>query len=94
MSGVEDSRIVLPRADVSKGVRTNHEEQLRRVVSVSMEAAERQLGYRPVTTYPEAVQETCAWLVAELERGRSWEGSYIAGSLDYAAEDAVLTSQA
>jgi nucleoside-diphosphate-sugar epimerase len=61
---------------------------------VSMEAAERELGYRPVTTYPEAVKETCAWLVAELERGRSWEGSYIEGSLDYAAEDAVLASQA
>jgi nucleoside-diphosphate-sugar epimerase len=61
---------------------------------VSMEAAERELGYRPVTTYPEAVRETCAWLVGELERGRSWEGSYIEGSLDYAAEDAVLASLA
>jgi len=61
---------------------------------VSMEAAERELGYRPVTTYPEAVKETCAWLVAELERGRSWEGSYIADTLDYAAEDAVLAPHA
>jgi nucleoside-diphosphate-sugar epimerase len=61
---------------------------------VSMEAAERELGYRPVTTYPEAVKETCAWLVGELERGRTWEGSYIEGSLDYAAEDAVLASLA
>jgi nucleoside-diphosphate-sugar epimerase len=61
---------------------------------VSMEAAERELGYRPVTTYPEAVQETCAWLVAELERGRSWQGSYIEDTLDYAAEDAVLEAQA
>ena len=60
---------------------------------VSMEAAERELGYRPVTTYPEAVKETCAWLVGELERGRSWEGSYIEASLDYAAEDEVLASQ-
>jgi nucleoside-diphosphate-sugar epimerase len=61
---------------------------------VSMEAAERELGYRPVTTYPEAVPETCAWLVGEIESGRSWEGSYIEGSLDYAAEDAVLASHA
>lgn len=61
---------------------------------VSMEAAERELGYRPVTTYPEAVKETCTWLVAELERGRSWEGSYIEDTLDYAAEDAVLESLA
>ena len=60
---------------------------------VSMEAAERELGYRPVTTYPEAVKETCAWLVGELERGRSWEGSYIESSLDYAVEDEVLASQ-
>jgi nucleoside-diphosphate-sugar epimerase len=59
---------------------------------VSMEAAERELGYRPVTTYPEAVKETCAWLVGELQRGRSWEGSYIEATLDYAVEDAVLAS--
>jgi nucleoside-diphosphate-sugar epimerase len=61
---------------------------------VSMEAAERELGYRPVATYPEAVKETCAWLVAELESGRSWEGSYIADTLDYAAEDEALAAQA
>ena len=61
---------------------------------VSMEAAERELGYRPVTTYPEAVPETCAWLVAELESGRSWEGAYIADSLDYEAEDKALAALA
>ena len=60
---------------------------------VSMEAAERELGYRPVTTYPEAVGETGAWLVGELEDGRTWEGSYIEGSLDYAAEDEVLAAR-
>jgi nucleoside-diphosphate-sugar epimerase len=61
---------------------------------VSMDAAERELGYRPVTTYPEAVRETCAWLVEELEGGRSWDGTYLAETLDYAAEDAVLASLA
>jgi nucleoside-diphosphate-sugar epimerase len=60
---------------------------------VSMEAAERELGYRSVATYPDAVKETCAWLVGELERGRTWEGSYVEGSLDYAAEDEVLAAQ-
>ena len=60
---------------------------------VSMEAAERELGYRPAATYPEAVKETCAWLLSELEDGRTWEGSYIEGSLDYAAEDEVLASR-
>ena len=59
---------------------------------VSMEAAERELGYRPVTTYPEAVRETCAWLVGELERGRSWEGTYLAEMLDYAAEEEAMAS--
>jgi len=61
---------------------------------VSMEAAERELGYRPVTTYPEAVKETCAWLVGELEGGRSWDGTYLEGMVDYAVEDAVLESRA
>jgi len=61
---------------------------------VSMAAAERDLGYVPVTTYPEAVRETCAWLVGELERGRSWDGTYLEGMVDYAAEDAVLESLA
>jgi nucleoside-diphosphate-sugar epimerase len=61
---------------------------------VSMEAAERELGYLPVTAYPEAVRETCAWLVGELDRGRSWDGTYLEGMVDYAAEDAVLESRA
>jgi nucleoside-diphosphate-sugar epimerase len=59
---------------------------------VSMRAAEQELGYRPVVTYPEAVRETCAWLVGELEAGRNWDGTYLEGMLDYAAEDAVLAS--
>ena len=57
---------------------------------VSMEAAGRELGYRPVTTYREAVPDTCAWIVAELEGGRSWDGTYLEATIDYAAEDAVL----
>jgi len=59
-----------------------------------MTAAERELGYRPVTTYAEAVQETCAWLVAELESGRDWKGTYLEESLDYEAEDAAIASVA
>jgi nucleoside-diphosphate-sugar epimerase len=61
---------------------------------VSMEAAERELGYRPVTTYPEAVKETCAWIVGELERGRDWKGTYLEATLDYAAEDEALAAVA
>jgi nucleoside-diphosphate-sugar epimerase len=59
---------------------------------VSMTEAEQELGYRPVATYPEAVRETCAWLVGELEAGSNWEGTYLEGMLDYAAEDEVLAS--
>jgi uncharacterized protein YjlB len=59
-----------------------------------MEAAEAELGYRPVTTYPEAVRETCAWIVGELERGRSWDGTYLAEMFDYAAEDAAMAAAA
>jgi hypothetical protein len=55
-----------------------------------MEKAERELGYRPVTTYPEAVRETCEWLAGELDGGRNWNGTYLEGMVDYAVEDAVL----
>jgi nucleoside-diphosphate-sugar epimerase len=60
---------------------------------VSMAAAEKELGYRPVTTYPEAVRETCAWLAREIAAGKNWDGTYLEGMLDYAAEDAVIASQ-
>jgi nucleoside-diphosphate-sugar epimerase len=65
-----------------------------RAFVVSMEAAERELGYRPLTTYPEAVRETCAWVVGELDQGRSWEGTYLEAMLDYDAEDEALRSRA
>lgn len=71
-----------------------HPWRVPRPIVVSMDAAERELGYRPVTTYPEAVRQTCAWLVAELESGRSWEGTYLEATLDYAAEDEALESAA
>jgi nucleoside-diphosphate-sugar epimerase len=57
---------------------------------VSMTAAEEELGYRPVTTYPEAVKETCPWVVGELENGRSWDATYLGEMFDYAAEDEAL----
>lgn len=63
-------------------------------VVLDMAAAARELGYRPVTAYPEAVRETCAWLVSELENGRSWAGTYLEQTLDYAAEDEALASRA
>jgi nucleoside-diphosphate-sugar epimerase len=61
-------------------------------VVLDMSSAERELGYTPVTAYPEAVKEACAWLVAELERGRDWKGTYLEEALDYEAEDAAIAS--
>jgi len=61
---------------------------------VSMAAAEEELGYRPVTTYPEAVRETSAWVVGELESGRTWDGTYLGEMFDYAAEDEALEAHA
>jgi nucleoside-diphosphate-sugar epimerase len=57
-----------------------------------MTAAERELGYRAVTAYPEAVGATCEWLVGELESGRDWKGTYLEPALDYAAEDAAIAA--
>jgi nucleoside-diphosphate-sugar epimerase len=54
--------------------------------------AARELGYRAVTTYPEAVGATCDWLIAELESGRTWDGTYLEAALDYTAEDAAIAS--
>ncbi|MEN3340980.1 MAG: hypothetical protein V7644_384 [Actinomycetota bacterium] len=59
---------------------------------VDMSRAEQELGYRPVTTYAEAVVETCAWLVAEAPR-RDWSGTYIEKYLRYAFEDAFLSEE-
>jgi nucleoside-diphosphate-sugar epimerase len=57
-----------------------------------MTAAEIDLGYLPVTTYPEAVRETCEWLVSATE-GRDWQevltasATYMKDAFDYEAED-------
>ena len=57
-----------------------------------MTAAERELGYRAVTTYPEAVFATCDWLLDELEGGRDWKETYLGQAYDYVAEDAAIAS--
>jgi nucleoside-diphosphate-sugar epimerase len=54
---------------------------------VDMTAAERELGYRPVTSYADAVRDTCAWLAADT---RDWSDTYLGRFFDYAAEDALL----
>jgi nucleoside-diphosphate-sugar epimerase len=64
-------------------------------VVTDMSLAEIEFGYRPVTTYPEAVRATCDWLVSATT-GQDWRevlaGSvtYMADSFDYEAEDAFV----
>ncbi|MFF3491677.1 NAD-dependent epimerase/dehydratase family protein [Streptomyces sp. NPDC002795] len=71
-----------------------------RPLILDMSAAERELGYKPVTTYADALPETVEWLTARL-REQDWESgfpkmvaSYTTGLFDYAAEDAWLASRA
>lgn len=66
---------------------------------LDMAAAERELGYRPVTTYADALPETVEWLAGRL-RERDWVdgfpkmvASYTTGLFDYAAEDAWLAAR-
>jgi nucleoside-diphosphate-sugar epimerase len=66
-----------------------------RPLVADMTAAELDLRYRAVTTYPKAVKETCEWLV-EATRGKEWPevlpgtAEYMADSFDYQAEDALI----
>jgi nucleoside-diphosphate-sugar epimerase len=59
---------------------------------VDMTAAERQVGYRPVTDYRHGVRAACEWLV-DATRGRDWREAlpsharYYGDLFDYAAED-------
>lgn len=55
-------------------------------VVVDMAAAERDLGYRPVTTYPQAVEGTVRWLLDE----QPPLDPYMETFFDYEAEDAFL----
>ena len=65
---------------------------------LDMTAAERELGYRPLTTYEEALPETAEWLADRL-RGRDWRTAFpemaaaydpMGDFFDYAAEDRWL----
>jgi nucleoside-diphosphate-sugar epimerase len=64
-------------------------------VVLDMTDAEFELGYRPVTTYEQALPETVAWLV-EATRGRDWRdvlpttARIMESSFDYAAEDELI----
>jgi nucleoside-diphosphate-sugar epimerase len=63
-----------------------------------MSAAEREVGYRPVTGYREGVRAACDWLV-EATRGKDWRevlpahARYYGQLFDYEAEDAFLRAR-
>jgi nucleoside-diphosphate-sugar epimerase len=65
---------------------------------VDMSAAETEVSYRPVTTYPDGVRAACEWLV-EATRGRDWRevlpshARYYGELFDYEAEDAALRAR-
>ena len=68
---------------------------------LDMSAAERELGYRAVTTYEEAVSETATWLTGRA-RGRDWREAFaqmaaaydpMGDLFDYAAEDRWLAGR-
>ncbi|MEU7581250.1 NAD-dependent epimerase/dehydratase family protein [Streptomyces sp. NPDC041068] len=70
-------------------------------VVYDMSAAERELGYRAVTTYADSLQETVGWLVERL-RGSDWREAFpkMAANygpsvdlFDYAAEDGWLAGR-
>ncbi|MFD4630915.1 NAD-dependent epimerase/dehydratase family protein [Streptomyces sp. NPDC058284] len=70
-------------------------------VVYDMSAAERELGYRAVTTYEDSLEETVHWLARRLE-GRDWREAFpkMAANygpsvdlFDYAAEDAWLAGR-
>ena len=61
-----------------------------RPLVVDMTFATRELGYRPVTRYPEAVRETASWLADEAPR-RDWSDTYLGRYFDYEAEDRLVS---
>ncbi|MEV7679827.1 NAD-dependent epimerase/dehydratase family protein [Streptomyces sp. NPDC088341] len=80
-----------------QGTVGDHPWAIEHPVIYDMTAAERELGYRPVTGYAESLPETVAWLTGEL-RGREWTDAFPKMArnygpdtlFDYAAEDAWL----
>jgi nucleoside-diphosphate-sugar epimerase len=58
-------------------------------VVVDMSASNRDLGYRAISTYADAVGSTCTWIVDELSR-RDWSGTYLQEYFNYGAEDTRL----
>ncbi|WP_437022463.1 NAD-dependent epimerase/dehydratase family protein [Streptomyces sp. enrichment culture] len=67
-------------------------------VVCDMSAAERELGYRPVVSYPESLPQTVEWLTGTLS-GQDWREAFptlaraYPDLFDYAAEDAWFAAR-
>ena len=72
---------------------------LPRPLVLDMSVAQRELGYRPVTSYASAVGDTCAWLRDAMAR-RDWRAllpdlaRYWSNGFDYQAEDSFIAALA
>ncbi len=93
--GRSTETVLIPGAPPAEGVGSTPWSAPHPIV-YDMTAAERELGYRPVTGYAESLPETVEWITAQLA-GRDWQDAYPAmvraygtGLFDYAVEDAWL----
>ncbi|MGC5364898.1 NAD-dependent epimerase/dehydratase family protein [Streptomyces sp. DT24] len=93
--GRETGTVLVPGAPPADGIGVTPWSSPHPIV-YDMTAAERELGYRPVTGYARSLPETVEWLAARLA-GRDWREvfpamlrTYGEGLFDYAAEDAWL----
>lgn len=91
----EFHEVLLPGAE--QGPVGDHPWNVPRPLVVDMNAAEIELGYRPVTTYSRAVADTAPWLV-DATRDRDWRevlpvtAKHMGEMFDYDAEDELLRS--
>ncbi|MGW0792011.1 NAD-dependent epimerase/dehydratase family protein [Streptomyces sp. NPDC002911] len=93
--GLKTETVLLPGAPPQDGVGETPWSGAHDVV-YDMSAAERELGYRPVTAYAPSLPQTVEWLAAQLD-GRDWRQAfpdmvrtYGEALFDYVAEDAWL----
>ncbi|MFD9904533.1 NAD-dependent epimerase/dehydratase family protein [Streptomyces sp. NPDC059063] len=98
--GFESETVLVPGEAPGKGVGLTPWTTAHPVV-YDMSAAERELGYAPVTTYADSLPDTVGWLVDRLG-GRDWRAAFpalaraydpVIDLFDYQAEDAWLAQR-
>jgi nucleoside-diphosphate-sugar epimerase len=90
--GHEWTEVLLPRPE-GRGAIGNTPWSAPKPFLVDMSAAERELGYRPATTWTDAIDRQVDWLV-KATRERDWREVLPRGAeylqFDYGAEDALV----